>query len=48
MFKGISFAYPWMLYFLLIIPILAAWYIWQGRKKQAAIKYSSLKIFPQH
>ncbi len=45
MFKGISFAYPWMLYFLFIIPILAAWYIWQGRKKQAAIKYSSLKIF---
>ncbi|HCY76397.1 MAG TPA: aerotolerance regulator BatA [Ignavibacteriales bacterium] len=40
-----SFAYPWILYFLLVIPILAAWYIWQGRKKLAAITYSSLRMF---
>lgn len=45
MFSGISFAYPWVLYFLLVIPLLITWYIWQGEKKQAAIKYSSLKIF---
>lgn len=45
MFKDISFAYPWVLYFLLIIPVLIAWYFWKGRKKQAAITYSSLKIF---
>jgi Ca-activated chloride channel family protein len=45
MFKDISFAYPWVLYFLLIIPILITWYIWKGRKKQAAISYSSLKMF---
>lgn len=45
MFRNISFAYPWILYFLLVIPVLIAWYVWQGRKKQAAIKYSSLKIF---
>lgn len=45
MFSGISFAYSWVLYFLLAIPLLIVWYIWQGRKKQAAIKYSSLKIF---
>lgn len=45
MFKDISFAYPWILYFLAVIPILIAWYIWQGRKKQAAIKYSNLAIF---
>lgn len=45
MFKEISFAYPWILYFLLVIPILAAWYIWQGRKKLAAITYSSLSMF---
>ena len=45
MFKDISFAYPWVLYFILIVPILIAWYIWQGRKKQAAITYSSLKMF---
>ena len=45
MFKDISFAYPWVLYFILVVPILIAWYIWQGRKKQAAITYSSLKMF---
>lgn len=45
MFKDISFAYPWVLYFLLAIPFLIAWYFWKGRKKQAAISYSSLKIF---
>jgi Ca-activated chloride channel family protein len=45
MFHNVSFAYPWVLYFIIIIPLLIAWYIWQGRKKQASIKYSSLKIF---
>lgn len=43
MFSDISFAYPWVLSFLLVIPVLVAWYIWKGRKKQAAITYSSLK-----
>ena len=45
MFHNVSFAYPWVLYFLIIIPLMIAWYVWQGRKKQASIKYSSLKIF---
>ena len=45
MFNNITFAYPWVLYFLLLIPLLAAWYIWQGRKKAASITYSSLKAF---
>jgi len=45
MFKNISFAYPWVLYFLIVIPFLIAWYFWKGRKKQAAITYSSLKMF---
>jgi len=45
MFSDVTFAYPWILYFLSLLPILIAWYVWQGRKKPAAIKYSSLKIF---
>lgn len=45
MFSNVTFAYPWILYLLLILPILIAWYIWQGRKKPSAITYSSLKIF---
>jgi len=45
MFKDISFAYPWVLYFILVVPLLITWYFWKGRKKQAAITYSSLKMF---
>lgn len=45
MFNGINFAYPWVLYFLLIIPLLAAWFIWKGRKANASVTYSSLHIF---
>lgn len=45
MFTNVTFAYPWVLYFQLIIPLLIVWYIWQGRKKQSAISYSSIKIF---
>lgn len=45
MFSDISFAYPWVLFFLLLIPLLIAWYVWQGRKNSAAIAYSTLKIF---
>ncbi len=45
MFKGITFAAPWVLYFLLIIPLLIGWYIWRGRKSQSSVTYSSLQIF---
>ncbi len=45
MFRDISFAYPWVLYFILVVPLLITWYLWKGRKKQAAITYSSLKMF---
>lgn len=44
MFTNISFAYSWVLYFLLIIPLLIVWYFWYGKKKQSAISYSSIKI----
>jgi Ca-activated chloride channel family protein len=42
MFSDITFAYPWILYFLIIIPLMAAWYLWKGLKKQPSVKYSSL------
>jgi Ca-activated chloride channel family protein len=45
MFSGITFAYPWVLYFLLIIPLMIAWYIFRGMKIQSSVKYSSLNIF---
>src|SRR3972149_1909497 len=45
MFSNITFAYPWVLYFLLIIPLMIAWYIFKGMKVQTSVKYSSLNIF---
>jgi Ca-activated chloride channel family protein len=45
MFDNITFAYPWVLYFLLIIPLMIAWYILRGMKVQTSVKYSSLNIF---
>ena len=44
-FKGIVFAYPWVLYFLAVIPLMIAWYIFRGMKTQTSVKYSSLNIF---
>ena len=45
MFNGITFAYPWVLYFLLIIPLMIAWYIFRGMKVQSSVTYSSINIF---
>jgi len=45
MFNGITFAYPWVFYFLLIIPLMIAWYIFRGMKTQSSVKYSSISIF---
>ncbi|RPI69669.1 MAG: VWA domain-containing protein [Ignavibacteriales bacterium] len=42
-----TFAYPWILYFLIIIPLMAAWYWYKGRNVQPAVNYSSLRIFKE-
>ncbi len=42
MFSDITFAYPWILYSLIIIPLMIAWYFWKGLKRQPSVKYSSL------
>jgi Ca-activated chloride channel family protein len=44
-FSGITFAYPWVLYVLLIIPVMITWYIFRGMKVQSSVKYSSVNIF---
>ena len=36
-------ASPWALWFLLIIPALLAWYVLTGRRKPAAMRFSSLQ-----
>jgi Ca-activated chloride channel family protein len=45
MFKDVSFAYPWVLYFLIIVPLMILWYWFKGKQKQPSITYSSLNIF---
>lgn len=45
MFSGITFAYPWVLYFLLIIPLMIVWYLFRGMKIQSSLTYSSINIF---
>ncbi len=42
MFNDITFAYPWILFSLIIIPVMIAWYFWKGYKRQPSVKYSSL------
>src|SRR3990172_7138175 len=45
MFNDITFAYPWVLYSLIVLPLMFIWYWFRGRKKEPSINYSSLKIF---
>lgn len=48
MFTNVVFAYPWVLYFLLIIPLIAIWYFYKGRKNRSAIIYSSSELLPEN
>ena len=43
----VTFAYPWILYFLVIIPLMAVWYGFKGKKKEPSLNYSSLNIFKE-
>lgn len=45
MIKGITFANPHLLYFLLLIPLLVAWYIYRLKKNNADIQISSFDGF---
>ncbi len=45
MFNNVSFAYPWMLYFLAVVPLMILWHWRPGRKREPSITYSSLNIF---
>lgn len=45
MLNDVKFAYPWVLYFLAIIPAMIFWHWKIGSVKQPSLTYSSLKIF---
>lgn len=42
MFSDVTFAYPWIFYLLIVIPVMAVWYFWKGVTRQPSVKYSSL------
>ncbi|OGU75349.1 MAG: aerotolerance regulator BatA [Ignavibacteria bacterium RBG_16_34_14] len=44
---NVTFANPWILYFLLIVPIMAVWYWFKGKKTEPSLNFSSLKIFKE-
>ncbi|MBE0676348.1 MAG: VWA domain-containing protein [Bacteroidales bacterium] len=39
--KGISFAYPWFLVLLALIPLLVAWYLWRRNRNNPSLTVSS-------
>ena len=43
--KNIEFAYPQLLFLLLLVPVLAGWYISRVNRLQGSILVSSLKSF---
>src|ERR1035437_5874383 len=44
-FNDITFANKEMLWLLLIVPVIAAWYIWKNKSYNAELKISSLNAF---
>jgi Ca-activated chloride channel homolog len=43
-FSEVVFAYPIVLWFLLILPILLLWYIFIGNRREPAVRYSTLSL----
>jgi len=45
MFNHIAYKHPDYLWFLLILPVLAAWHVWHNRKNDATLNYSETYHF---
>lgn len=43
--SDITFAHPWYLLGLIVVPLMAAWYIWRYRKQEAALQHSDIAVF---
>jgi Ca-activated chloride channel family protein len=46
--QHINFAYPWLLWLLLLLPLLTAWYIFKQKEKNSSLQVSSLLIYKKH
>ena len=42
---NIVFAHPWALTGLVLVPLLAGWYLWRYRKQEAALQHSNIALF---
>jgi len=45
--KNIEFAYPWILYGLIVIPLLIIWYIIKSNKQKPSLLISTTKFLPK-
>lgn len=45
MFNNVTFAYPYILYLLLLLPLILLWYWRHNKKRSPAITYSNLELF---
>lgn len=43
--SSITFAHPWWLLGLVLVPLMAAWYLWRYRKQEAALQHSDIALF---
>lgn len=43
--NNISFVHPWYLLGLVLVPLLAAWWLWRYRKQDAAVQHSDIAVF---
>lgn len=41
----LTFAHPWILIFLAIIPLMVAWFLWKYRKQKPALQFSNITLF---
>ena len=41
----ITFAYPWVLFGLLFVPLMIGWYVWRYRKQKPALQFSNISLF---
>lgn len=44
----LSFAHPWLLLLLLLIPLLSLWYIFRYRSQKPALQFSNIALFKGH
>jgi Ca-activated chloride channel family protein len=48
MLSNVTFAYPWVLYLLLLIPVFGFWYFYKGKKNRSSVIYSSIRLLPEN